>query len=59
MRGLRRGIACLCLVAVAVAIRVIAGGWVGLVAHRRSGRGDGRDIGRVRIVISITAAFVA
>ena len=32
MRGLRRGIACLRLVA--IAIRVIAGGWVGLVAHR-------------------------
>jgi hypothetical protein len=59
MRGLRRGIACLCLVAVAVAIRVIAGGWVGLVAHRRSGRGDGRNIGRVRIVISVAAAVVS
>jgi hypothetical protein len=57
MRGLRRGIARLRLVA--IAIRVIAGGWVGLVAHRRSGRGDGRDIGRVRIVISIAAAVVS
>jgi hypothetical protein len=57
MCGLGRGIACLCLAA--VAIRVIAGRWMRLVAHRRSGRGDGRDIGRVRIVISIAAAVVS
>ena len=44
---------------IAITIRVIAGGWVGLVAHRRSGRGDGCDIGRVRIVISIAAAVVS
>lgn len=59
MRRLRRGIACLCLAAVAVAIRVIAGRWVGLVAHRRGGWGDGRDIGRIRIVISVAATVVS
>jgi hypothetical protein len=59
MGGLRRDVACLRLVAVAVAVRVIAGGWVGLVAHRRSGRGDGCDIGRVRIVISVAAIIAS
>jgi hypothetical protein len=59
MRGLRRGITCLRLVAAAVAIRVISGGWVRLVAHRRGSGGDGRDIGRIRIVISVAAAIVS
>ena len=54
MGGLWGDVACLSLVAITIC--VIAGRWVGLVAHRRSGRGSGRDIGRIRIVISIAAA---
>ena len=55
--GLGRGVACLSLVTITICI--IAGGWVRLVAHRRSGGGDGRNVGWIRIVVSITATVAS